>query len=125
MGVCLAPLWAAGANVPSFCANPDQAARVQQVYAELVGQAPSVVADRLDLSEGAVLSSLPLGQSIGVAPVEFEKVWASLSEWDNAITLLKRDGHEFEIVGPVHIGRYGRDKQRFDLNPVGWGAAGH
>jgi putative heme iron utilization protein len=125
VGVCLVPLWAASANVPSFCASPDQATRVRQEYLGLLGQAPSVVAAGLGVTEGTVLSGLPDGQSLGVAPVEFEKVWASLSEWDNAITLIKRDGHEFEIVGPVHTGRYGRDKQRFDLNPVGWGAAGH
>ncbi|MDX2143095.1 MAG: ChuX/HutX family heme-like substrate-binding protein [Rhodospirillaceae bacterium] len=98
---------------------------MQQEYMGLLGQAPAVVAAKLGVTEGTVLSGLSFGQSLGVAPAEFEKVWASLSEWDNAITLLKRDGHEFEIVGPVHTGRFGRDKRRFDLNPVGWGAAGH
>jgi putative heme iron utilization protein len=124
-GICLAPFSGVSANSPPFCATIEQSQRVQQHYATSLGQPPSSVAMVMGLTEVTVLSGLPHDQSVGVAPVEFEKVWDSLSDWDNAITLIKRDGHEFEIVGPVHSGRIGRDNRRFDLNPVGWGMAGH
>ncbi len=115
---------AAHAEKPAFCATPNQAQLIQAKYKSLPGSRPSNIGAALSLPEATVLSGLPVDQSVAVRASELALVWASLSKWTNALTLVSRDGHDFEINGPVHAGEMD-DKGKFHLATIGWGAAGH
>lgn len=114
----------AHAETSTFCAAPNQAEAIQAKYKSLPGSRPSNIGAALNLPEATVLSGLPVDQSIAVKSTELPLVWKSLSKWTNALTLISRDGHDFQVNGPVHAGELD-DQGKFHLTNVGWGAAGH
>jgi putative heme iron utilization protein len=64
-----------------------------------------MAAAELKVPESVIASGLPAGMAVGVAGSEFQKVWASLGEWELATTLLRQGGHIFEVVSRVPPGR--------------------
>ena len=87
------------------CATPEQAKVVRELYATTPHKATFMAAAELKLPESVVASALPPDLGVGVAGSEFEKVWASLAEWELATTLLRQGRHIFEVVSRVPAGK--------------------
>jgi putative heme iron utilization protein len=109
----------------SACATPEQAAKVQVLFAGAAGPAPFQAAMKLQMSESIVLSSLGPKRAVGVAGAEFARVWAALNAWPDAVMLITKGGHIFEIEGPIHPGEPSKKSKFFNLEHGASGVAGH
>jgi heme iron utilization protein len=107
------------------CATPEQAAKVQVLFAGTAGPAPFQAAMKLEVSESIVLSSLGPKRAVGVAGTEFAKVWAALNAWPDAVVLISKGGHIFEIEGPIQPGEPSKKSKFFNLEHGASGVSGH
>jgi putative heme iron utilization protein len=121
-------LWAGaahGADAPSLCATPEQAAQVRAAYAQPPHTPAFLAAPKLALPEGIVLSALPPEQAIGTSGSAFLEVWQSLQGWDRSLTLVLKAGQVFEIYGRVPPGEPSNTSQFYNLTYPEAGLGGH
>ena len=107
------------------CATADEAALIAAAYAKTPAPMPFQAAAKLKLSEAAVMSGLGAKRGVGVASGEFGKVWASLAEWPEAVTMIIKDAHIFEIHGQVPKGEPSTRSKFFNLAHDGQALGGH
>jgi heme iron utilization protein len=112
-------------NTASACATSEQAAKVRVLFSGESSPAPFQAAAKLEIPESIVLSSLSPERSIGVPGSEFERVWASLNTWPDAVVLISKGGHIFEIAGPIPTGEPSKRSKFFNLKHGPSGVAGH
>ncbi len=108
-----------------MCASAEQAAAVTALYAEGPAPMPFQAAAKLKLAEAVVLSGLGAQRAVGVAGAEFVKVWASLDEWPEAVTMIVKDSHVFEIHSDVPSGEPSKRSKFFNLAHAGQPLGGH
>ncbi len=113
-------------QVAAACPSPQEAARVREFYADQDPlPATFIAARRLKMPEALVAASLGSKQVRGVAGKHFRDIWASMADWDEAIFLVMKGGHVFEIMGPVHSGKDSTESSYFNLDYGVGGAGGH
>jgi putative heme iron utilization protein len=104
-GVAFAALTLPAQAAGPACATPDQAKAVRDLYATTPHRQTFMAAAELQVPESVITSGLPPDMAVGVAGSEFQKVWASLGEWELATTLLRQGPHVFEVVSRVPAGK--------------------
>ena len=85
------------------CATEAEADDVTAYFADNHGL-PAIAAQRLGLAETVVASALPAGDAIGTDAGIFNDVWTRLTELDSALILVLKEGHVFEMRGPIPPG---------------------
>lgn len=121
---------AAASQEPSspsaLCATPDIAARVVERYGKPGAGLPYALAAELKVSEAAIASALPKALAVGTDGAAFHRIWASLQEWDDAVTMVMKGGNVIEIPGRIRSGTPSKTSQFFNLANEGHGSfTGH
>ena len=109
----------------AVCATADEAALIAAAYDKAPAPMPFQAAAKLRMSEAAVMSGLAPNRAVGVASGEFGKVWGSLAEWPEAVTMIIKDSHVFEIHGQVPKGEPSTRSKFFNLAHDGQALVGH
>lgn len=114
--VCLIALSSeANAEVANVCATPDQEIEVKAFYSRNSGLIPQLAARTIDVPEVVIASAMPAVNKVGTSGEGFAEIWASVTEWSNAMTLIMKEGHVFEIDGPVPNGVRSERSNYFNL----------
>jgi putative heme iron utilization protein len=113
------------AGQENFCATPEQTQAVAKAYEQSPPPAPFMAAPKLGLSEAIVSSALAPDRAIGASAAEFFKVWESIRQWDDALTLVLKGGQVFEIHGRIHGGEPSKISKNYNLSDEGAGFSGH
>jgi putative heme iron utilization protein len=108
-----------------LCASPEQAAKVQALYATDPVPPTFMGATKLGMSEGIVASAIPAKQVIGTTGAGFDAVWKSLQEWDDATAVVLKGGFVIEVRGRIPGGVPSTKSQFFNLKQDGTGLSGH
>ena len=116
---------ASHADQANFCATPEQTQAVAKIYEQNPPPAPFMAAPKLGLPEATVSSALPPGRATGASASEFFKVWESIRQWDDALTLVLKGGQVFEIHGRIHGGEPSKISKNYNLSEEGAGFSGH
>jgi putative heme iron utilization protein len=124
-GMVGVPAVAMAGDTPALCATAEQKALIVPLYAGSPVPAPFMAARKLGLPEALIASALPVAQATGVSPAEFGKVWESLQGWDQALTLVLKGDHVFEIHGRVPPGAPSTRSAFFNLKAADTGLGGH
>jgi putative heme utilization carrier protein HutX len=127
-GICAAAF--AGAVLPASaaepaCATAAQVSAVRAAFAKPTPPAPFAAAAQLKMPEALVVSALPAEQAYGVAATHFQTVWKSLETWDQAVFVVMKGGHVFEVYGKVFAGEPSKRSNFFNLHGEGAGMSGH
>lgn len=109
----------------TLCANPEQAAKVQALYATDPVPPTFMAATRLGIAEALVASALSGKQAIGTTGAGFDAVWKSLQEWDDATAVILKGGFVLEVRGGIPGGTPSTKSQFFNLKQDGAGLGGH
>ena len=112
-------------DAPSLCANPEQSASVQALYATSPAPPPFMAASKLGVSEAIVASALAGKRTVGTTGTGFAEVWQSLGGWGSATVLILKGGQVFEVHGPVPAGAPSTKSRSFNLQPEAVGLGGH
>lgn len=118
---CQAPAGAA----PPLCANAEQSASVQALYATVPSPPTFMAASKLGVSEAIVASALAGKQTVGTSSAGFAEIWATLAEWDRATVVLLKGSQVFEVHGPVPAGAPSTKSKFFNLKAGDTGLGGH
>ena len=113
----LALATSAGAQDVAVCASPDQSIEVKALYSRNSGLVPGLAARQLDIPDVAIASAMPAVEIAGTSGAGFGEIWASVTEWSNAMTLILKEGHVFEIDGPVPMGKRSERSNYYNLEP--------
>jgi putative heme iron utilization protein len=108
-----------------LCANPEQAAKVQALYAAAPVPPTFKAATTLGLPEALVASALAGKQAVGTTGAGFDAVWKSLQEWDDATVVVLKGGFVLEVRGRIPGGAPSTKSQFFNLKQDGAGLGGH
>lgn len=108
-----------------LCASPEQAAKVQQLYAATPAPPTFMAAVKLGLPEAIVASALSAKQAVGTPGAGFEAVWASLQGWDDATVVLLKGQNVLEVRGRIPSGAPSTKSQFYNLKQEGAGLSGH
>ncbi|MBT4739473.1 MAG: hypothetical protein HOO09_03730, partial [Rhodospirillaceae bacterium] len=63
-----------------------------------------------------IASAMPAVEKAGTSAAGFVDVWASVTEWEKAFTLILKEGHVFEIDGAVPAGKRSERSNYFNLD---------
>ena len=69
------------------------------------------------MPEVAIASAMPAVNIAGTSGGGFVEIWATITEWSNAKTLIQKEGHVFEIDGAVPMGKRSERSNYFNLEP--------
>lgn len=105
------------ANAANVCATPEQEIEVKAVYAQNGSLVPSLASRQIDVPEVAIASALPAVDKAGTTGAGFPEIWATVTEWDDSMTLIQKEGHVFEILGAVPPGKRSERSNYFNLDP--------
>jgi len=108
----------------SICASAEQRAAIQAAMADPAGPAPFRVAAKLGVPEATVLSALTPATH-GIEARHFGGVWNSLTQWEEAVTVVMKGGHIFETHGRIAEGEPSQRSQYFNLKSTSDGLHGH
>jgi putative heme iron utilization protein len=122
---CGCALSRAQADGESYCATAEQAQSVAKLYEQSPPPPPFMAAPKLGIPEAIVSSALAPGRSTGVPASEFFRIWESLRQWDDALTLVLKGGQIFEIHGRIHGGEPSKISRNYNLGDEGAGFSGH
>lgn len=106
------------ADAPNICATADQAIEVKAVYSQNAGLVPSLASRQIDVPEVAIASAMPAVDKAATSGAGFAEIWATVTEWDDSMTLIQKEGHVFEIMGAVPPGKRSERSNYFNLDPV-------
>ena len=109
----------------TLCASPEQAAKVQALYATAPVPPTFMAATKLGIPEALVASAISGKQVVGTTGAGFEAVWKSLQEWADATVVVLKGGDVFEIHGRIPAGAPSAKSQFFNLEQDGAGLGGH
>lgn len=126
VGPCSALAEEAAAQASTvLCASAEQRSAVQAKVAAGGRWSPASLAADTGLTEAQVLAALPAERRVGVAGDGFHAVWAQLVSWSDAVFIVRKAGHVFEIHGRVHAGEPSKVSKYFNLDDEGAGVTGH
>jgi len=108
----------------ALCATADQAKQVVEYYKTAPGMLPPNAARALKLPEAVVVSGLPKDQVAVVSGAEFIKIWDTLTAWPDALALIMKGGHVFEITGKIKPGEASARSNFYNI-AYGGGLGGH
>lgn len=114
---------AADAPVSALCATPAQAAESRRLLGEPRANYWGV-AEKLGTTEAAVLSAVAAERGAATSGAAFARVWESVRGWRDAVTLVMKSGHVFEIHGAVNEGSRSTQSRYFNLRGEA-GLTGH
>lgn len=100
---CLSGASVAAADSATYCASGEQQAKIRAFFSEH-NSLPAIAALRLGMAEATVASALPGEKAVGTSGEIFHEVWARLTRLDNAMVLVLKGGHVFEMRGPIPPG---------------------
>ena len=103
------------AQMAGVCATPDQEIEVKALYSRNSGLIPGLASRQLDVPEVAIASAMPAVDIAGTPGAGFVDIWASVTEWSEAMTLILKEGHVFEIDGAVPMGKRSERSNYFNL----------
>jgi putative heme iron utilization protein len=124
-GICALTFGPARADSESYCATREQAQSVAKLYEQTPPPAPFMAAPKLGIPEAAVSSALAPAHSVGAPASDFFRIWESLRQWDDALTLVLKGGQVFEIHGRIHGGEPSKISKNYNLSDEGAGFSGH
>jgi putative heme iron utilization protein len=107
----------------ALCADAAQAADVREQFAEPRANFWTIAA-RLGLTEAAVLSTVAAERGAATRGEAFATVWESLRTWPEAVAIVLKDGHVFEVHGRIAAGEPSKTSRYFNLQGHD-GLAGH
>lgn len=105
------------AHAADVCATPDQAIEVKALYSRSAGLVPSLASRQIDVPEVAIASALPAIDKAGTSGEGFAEIWASVTAWEDSMTLIQKAGHVYEILGAVPPGKRSERSNYFNLEP--------
>jgi hypothetical protein len=108
----------------TFCATDAQRTAIQAAMADPAKPAPYRVAAKLSVPEATVQSALSPA-SYGIHASQFRSVWTSLTNWEEAVTVVMKGGHIFETHGRIPEGEPSKRSQFFNLKSKTEGMHGH
>lgn len=108
----------------TFCATDAQRTAIQAAMADPAKPAPYRVAAKLSVPEATVQSALSPA-SYGIHASQFRSVWTSLTNWEEAVTVVMKGGHIFETHGRIPEGEPSKRSQFFNLKSKAEGMHGH
>jgi putative heme iron utilization protein len=111
--------------LPALCVSPEQRSAVQAKLAAGGRWSVASLAADTGLSEAQVMAALPAERRVGISGDGFHAVWARLLGWNDAVFIVRKAGHVFEIHGKVHPGEPSKVSQYFNLDDEGPGVTGH
>jgi putative heme iron utilization protein len=123
--ICIASLPVTADQPAIACADASQTAVVLELFAKGPGPAPFQAAAKLAVPESVLLTGLGSPRAVGVAGSEFARIWESLTKWQNAVVLIAKAGHIFEIEGPILAGEPSKRSKFFNLSHGDRGLSGH
>jgi putative heme iron utilization protein len=97
-----------------LCASAAEAGDVQQRLAAPRANYWSVAA-ALNVSEAAVLSAVAAARGAATSGSAFREVWESMRAWPEAVSIVMKDGHVFEVHGRVTPGEPSAQSRYFNL----------
>lgn len=106
------------ATAADVCATPDQAIEVKALYSRSAGLVPSLASRQIDVPEVAIASAMPAIDKASTSGAGFAEIWASVTEWEDSMTLIQKEGHVFEIMGAVPPGKRSERSNYFNLEPT-------
>ncbi len=125
IALALCTLWAAPSSIANtLCATDAQRAAIQAAMADPAKPAPYRVAAKLAVPEATVQSALA-PSSYGIDASHFRSVWTSLTAWEEAVTVVMKNGHIFETHGRIPEGEPSKRSQFFNLKSEAAGMHGH
>ena len=107
------PLVTAAAANP-LCASAHQRQIVESALADAPKQSMLQVARASDMTEAAVVHALPPATRVPVAMSEFDELWQELTEWEDALVIVRSSDSVFELPGPLPTGSPDGDYFDFD-----------
>jgi putative heme iron utilization protein len=102
------------AEPSALCAAAPQAADARRLLAEPRANFWGV-AGKLGASEAAVLSAVAAERGAATSGDAFLQVWESLRTWPEAVTIVMKGGHVFEVHGKVAAGEPSKVSRYFNL----------
>jgi putative heme iron utilization protein len=102
------------AGPAALCAAASQAADARRLLAEPRANFWTV-AGRVGTSEAAVLSAVAAERGAATAGDGFLKVWESLRAWPEAVAIVMKGGHVFEVHGRIAAGEPSKVSHYFNL----------
>lgn len=105
------------AQAADVCATEDQAIEVKALYSRNAGLVPSLASRQIDVPEVAIASAMPTVDKASTSGAGFAEIWASVTEWEDSMTLIQKEGHVFEILGAVPPGKRSERSNYFNLEP--------
>jgi putative heme iron utilization protein len=108
------PAPGATAAPAALCAAAPQAAEVRRLLAEPRANYWGV-AGKLGTSEAAVLSAVAAERGAATAGDAFLPVWESLRAWPEAVAIVMKGGHVFEVHGKIAAGEPSKVSRYFNL----------
>ena len=108
-----------------LCASPDEATKVQALYASAPVPSTFQAATKLGLPEALVASAIAGKQVVGTTGAGFDAVWKSLQEWDDATVVVLKGSFVLEVRGRIPGGAPSTKSQYFNLKQDGAGLGGH
>jgi putative heme iron utilization protein len=105
---------AATAAPAALCVTASQAAEVRRLLAEPRANYWGV-AGKLSISEAAVLSAVAAERGAATAGDAFLPVWESLRAWPEAVAIVMKGGHVFEVHGKIAAGEPSKVSRYFNL----------
>jgi putative heme iron utilization protein len=115
----------AAQSLPALCVSAEQRTAVQSKVAAGGRWSVAALATETGLSEAQVMAGLPAERRVGIAGDAFHAVWAQLVGWNDAVFIVRKAGHVFEIHGKVHPGEPSKVSKYFNLDDHGPGVTGH
>lgn len=122
--ICSANLTLAASGADLICASAEQRAAIRAAMMDPTAPAPFRVAAKLGVPEATVQSALTPA-SHGIDPSHFRRVWSSLTQWEEAVTVVMKGGHIFETHGRIAEGEPSKRSQYFNLKSTSDGLHGH
>jgi putative heme iron utilization protein len=98
----------------ALCVAAPQAAEVRRLLAEPRANFWSV-AGKLGTSEAAVLSAVAAERGAATSGDAFLPVWESLRAWPEAVAIVMKGGHVFEVHGKIAAGEPSKVSRYFNL----------
>lgn len=120
-GVLLSTFVSANAAGDPLCASLEARRTVQSALAKSPELSPAQIAEKLGLSEAAVVNSLPADTRVPVDMSAFDNVWDALTEWDDALLIALSSDSVFEMAGPIPEGNVARGYFNFDATGTSYG----
>lgn len=107
-------VFATTAQANPLCATPEHRMSITAALEEAPTSSPAELARKLGFPEATVVHGLPSEMRVPVAMTEFEDVWQTLTEWQDALVIVLSSESVFELFGPLPAGEAARGYFNFD-----------